>query len=113
MNRMRWIRVLGFATVYFFMYVTSAVFFLIKSHSGSSELAWYLQNPWLALHTIFSFILYELPRNPLLMLTLFTIILNSFILGFITDWILRILKKHLLLRKNKQRTEFGYSKSNI
>lgn len=95
-SKIRWIRVFGFATVYFFIYVTSSVFFLIGSYSGSSELAWYLQNPWFALRTTFSFIFYELPRNPLLMLTLFILMANSFILGFVTDWGLR-----LLLRKKK------------
>jgi len=105
-DKMRWIRVLVFAAIYFFLCVISVVFFMIKSYSGSSELTWYLQNPWIALRTIFGFILSELPRSPLLMFTLFTLILNSLILGFITDWVFRILKRYILLRKRKRRTEF-------
>ncbi len=97
-SKIRWIRVFGFATVYFFIYVTSSVFFMIGPYSCFSELAWYLQNPWFALRMIFSFILYELPRSPMLMLTLFIFIANSFILGLVTDWGLR-----LLLRKRKQK----------
>jgi len=104
-DKMRWMRVLVFASIYFFLCAISVVFFMIKSYSGSSELTWYLQNPWIALRTIFGFILSELPRSPLLMFTLFTLILNSLILGFITDWVFRILKRYILLRKKKRRTE--------
>jgi hypothetical protein len=85
-SKMRWIRVLGFATIYFFIYVISAVFFIIKSHVGSSELTWYLQHPWIALRTIFD----ELTRSPLLMFLLLIMIISSFILGFVTDWVLHI-----------------------
>ncbi|MEM2922664.1 MAG: hypothetical protein QXF26_10175, partial [Candidatus Bathyarchaeia archaeon] len=54
LSGMRWIRVLGFAAVYFFLSVTSVVIFTIRSYSGSSsELKWYLQNPWNTLHAIF------------------------------------------------------------
>ena len=100
---MQWMRILVLATVYFFVYIASAVLFLIKSHSGSSELSWYLQNPWIALRTIFDFILSDLPRNPLLILTLFILILQSFILGFITEWGLRILVRHVQLRRGEKR----------
>ena len=99
---MRWIRVLFLATIYFFIYVASAVLFMIKSYSSSSELAWYLQNPWGALRTIFGFILFELPQSPLLMLALFIIILQSFILGFITEWGLRILMRYVQLRRGEK-----------
>jgi len=101
-DKMRWTRVLVLATFYFFIYVASAVLFLIKSYSGSSELAWYLQNPWIALRTIFGFILFELPQSPLLILTLFVVILQSFILGFITEWGLRILVRHVQLRRGEK-----------
>jgi len=100
-DKTRWIRVLVFASIYFFLYAVSVVFFMINSYAGSSELTWYLQNPWIALRTIFDFVLFELPRSPLLMFTLFTLILNSLILGFITDWVFRILKRYILLRKRK------------
>jgi len=34
-----------------------------------------------------------------MMLSIFTIAAKSFILGFMTDWVLRVLKRHTLLRK--------------
>ncbi len=92
-SKIRWIE-FSALRLSIFIYVTSSVFFLIGSYSGSSELAQYLQNPWFALLTIFIF--YELPRNPLLTLTFFILMVDSFILGFVTDWGLR-----LLLRKKK------------
>lgn len=102
MDKMRWMRVLVLATFYFFIYVASAVLFMIKLYSGSSELAWYFRNPWIALRTIFNFILSELPQNPLFILTLFVIILQSFILGFITEWGLRILVRQVQLRRGEK-----------
>ena len=101
-DKIRWIRVLVLATTYFFIHVASAFLFMIKSYSSSSELAWYLQNPWIALRTIFSFILFEVPQSPLLMLTLFVIILQSFILGFITEWGLRIFMRYVQLRRGEK-----------
>jgi len=104
MDKVRWIRVLSFATIYFFIYVISfTVYFLylIKLHLTvySFTLEYLLQNPWVAFRIIFR----ELTRSPL---SLFIIILCSFIMGFITDWILRI-----LLRKRKQKTEFNHPKT--
>jgi len=95
----RILRIIGFATIYFCIFVASALFFLLKSYSGSSELAGYLQNPWAALRTIFDYIFFEVPRNPLLMLTLFILMLQSLVLGFVTDWVLRV-----LLKKRKTKT---------
>jgi len=88
---MPWKRVLGFAAIYFFIYVILfAIYFLflIQLHMTvySYTLDWVLLNPRLALDIIFT----ELTRNPL---SLFIIILCPFILGFITDWGLRILMK--------------------
>ncbi|MFQ6064373.1 MAG: hypothetical protein ACE5L6_02750 [Candidatus Bathyarchaeia archaeon] len=94
-NKMRWIRVLVFAAIYFLIYVFSAVYFMVRTYSGTSELTWYLQHPWIALHTIFG----ELIRSPLLMLSLFLMMLQSFILGFVTDWALRTIRKHIRLKK--------------
>jgi len=97
---MRWIRILGFATIYFSIYVISAVFETIKSLAGSPELTWYLQNPSATLFkTSVEILFVELPRNPLLMLTLLTLVADSFLLGFATDWALHILKRHITLRK--------------
>jgi len=108
---MRWIRVLGFATIYFFVYVISAILFMIKSLSDSSQitgyLQYYLQNPLKTILIMFA----ELTQSPLLMLTLFIVILNSFILGFVTDWVFRVLKRHIMLRKGRRGTEFDRPKT--
>jgi hypothetical protein len=102
---LQWIRILrifGFAAIYFFIFAFSAVYFAIKSLSGSSELAGYIQNPLIALRTVLDYVFFELPRNPLMMLTLFTLILQSLALGFVTDWVFRLLMRHFQLRKKKQ-----------
>jgi len=98
-DKKRWIGVLGFATIYFFTYATSIVYFTTKSLPPTPEYSWYFQDPWTALRTILSYALFELPRSPLMMLSIFTIAAKSFILGFMTDWVLRVLKRHTLLRK--------------
>ena len=103
MDKMRWIRVFVFATVYFCIYATSIVYFTIQSLSGIPEYSWYFRDPWIALRTIFSYALFEVPQSPLMMLSLFTIIAKSFFLGFITDWGLRILRRHIQLRKERLR----------
>jgi len=98
----RWIRVLFLTTIYFFIYVASIIYFTIKSLPPTSEYSWYFQDPWIALRTIFGFILFELPQNPLFMLTLFVIILQSFILGFLTEWGLRVLMKYIQFRRGEK-----------
>jgi hypothetical protein len=107
---LHWIRILrifGFATIYFFIFAFSAVYFAIKSLSASSELAGYIQNPLIALSTMLDYVFFELPRSPLMMLTLFTLILQSLALGFVTDWVIRLLMRRLQLRKKKQETGFN------
>jgi len=101
-DEMRWIRVLGFATIYFLIYVISfTVYFLylIGSHMTvySFDLTWlfYHDFPWFALRIIFR----ELAGGPL---SLFIMIPCSFILGFMTDWVFRILKRRIQLRKRAQ-----------
>lgn len=105
----RWIRVLVFATIYFFIFVISAVSFMLKSYSEvqPAELTWYLQHPWIASRAI----LRELIQSPLLMLSLFLMILYSFVLGFVTDWVMGILKRYILLRKRKRETQFYQTKT--
>ena len=44
-DKMRSLRVFGFATIYLFIYAISAIFPTIQSHAGSSELIGYFQNP--------------------------------------------------------------------
>jgi hypothetical protein len=108
---LRWIRILrifGFAAIYFFIFAFSAVYLAIQSFSGSSELAWYIQNPLIALRTMLDYIFFELPRNPLVMLALFALILQSLALGFVTDWVLRLFIRHLQRRKVKQETGFNF-----
>jgi len=46
-----------------------------------------------------------------MMLSLFTIVLKSFILGFVTDWVLRTFKRHILFRKRKPKTESNQLKT--
>jgi len=92
----RWISVLIFAIIYFSIYATSIIYFTIQSLPKTPEYSWYFRDPWTALHTMFSYALFEVPRSPLMMLSLFAIIAKSFFLGFITDWGLRILKRHVL-----------------
>lgn len=84
----RWIRVIGFASIYFFIDVASMVFVTIQSLAGSPDLTWYLEHPWATILTVFA----ELARSPLLMLTFLILVLQSFILGFLTDWVLRVLR---------------------
>ena len=103
MVRMRWVRVLGFAAIYFSIYVASAVFATIASLRGSAELEWYLKNPLIALLSILG----ELIRSPLMILTLLSLLLSSFALGLITDWLVRILERRIRLRKRKQVTEIN------
>jgi len=102
----RWIRVLGFATIYFFLFVISAILFMIKSLSGSSQITeyfqYYIQNPLKIILIMFA----ELTQSPLLMLTLLSLILLSLILGFITDQVL-----HILLRKRQLRIDFDQPKN--
>lgn len=95
-RRIRVFRIIGFATIYFFIFIASAIYFLIQSHPGSSQLSWYLQNPWVALRTIFDYIFFEAPQNPLLMFTILLLILQSLVLGFATDWV-----SHILLKRRK------------
>jgi len=95
---MRGMRALGFAAIYLFIHIISIVVFTVKPHLGSPELAWYLQHPWHALSTMFG----ELIRSPLLILSLLSLVLYSFILGFITDWFLSALERRIQLRKRNQ-----------
>ena len=103
---MRWTRILAFAAIYFLFHIISVVFFTIKPHLGSPELAWYLQHP---LHTL-TIMFWELIQSPLLILSLLTMILYSLVLGFATDWFSSFLKKRIQLRKGKQRTETQHPK---
>jgi len=97
---MRWIRIVAFAIIYFSIYVISAVFKTIESLVGSPELTWYLENPSATLFkTSVKILFVELPRNFLLMPMLLTLVVNSFLLGFVTDWALYILERHIALRK--------------
>ena len=108
-NEMRWMRVLGFATIYFFIYIISLTIYflyLIESHMTvySYTLTWVLMHPELAIRIMFM----ELTRTPL---SISIVILCSFILGFATDWVLRNLKRHILLRKREPRREFNHPKT--
>jgi hypothetical protein len=102
MDEIRWIRVLGFATVYFSIYVALFVYSTI-THMDPYDLTYLLQNPWIAPYAILGWLI----RNLVLILTFFTLMLYSFIYGFITDWVLRTLKKRILLRKDKQGAELN------
>jgi len=95
---MRWMRALGFAAIYLFVHIISIVFFTVKPHLGSPELEWYFQHPLYTLTVIFG----ELIRSPILILSFLSLVLYSFILGFVTDWFLSALKRHIQLRKRKQ-----------
>jgi len=97
----RWMRVFGFATIYFFIYVISfaiCFLYLIWAHMTvySFTLEWLFHHdfPWFALRII----LRELTRNPL---SLFIVTVCSFIVGFVTDWSLYTLKRHIQLRKGE------------
>jgi len=96
-SKRQWTKVLLFAAVYLLVQVISVVFFTI-GHIPSSELSWYLQRPWQTLTTM----LFELIRNPLLMLSLLTMMLESFVLGVVTDWVLSTLRRRILLWRRKQ-----------
>jgi|GEM_PF-1547738 len=101
-SEMRWIGVLSFATIYFLIYV------ILFVHSTSTymdpyDLTHLLQNPWIAPYAIFGW----LSRNAMLILTFFTFVLCSFIYGFLTDWILRTLKRRILLRRDKRGAELN------
>jgi len=105
---MHWIRVLGSATVYFFIYAISIVYFTIRSLPPTPEYSWYFRDLWIALRTIVSYALFEVPRSPLMMLSLFTVMAKSLFLGFVTDWGLRILKRRRerrVLTHNSLRSE--------
>jgi hypothetical protein len=107
---LQWIRIFrifGFAALYFSIFAFSTVYFMIKSLSGSSEFAWYVQNPLVALRTVLDYVFFELPQSPFLMLALFALILQSLALGFVTDWVIRLLIRRLQRRKKKQETGFG------
>jgi len=96
-SKRQWTKVLVFAAIYLLVQVISVVFFTIE-HIPSSELSWHLQNPWQTLNAI----LFELVRSPLLMLSLLTMILESFVLGLVTDWVLSALRRRILLWRRKQ-----------
>jgi len=105
---MLWRRVLGFATVYFFIYAISIVYFTIRSLPATAEYSWYFRDPWIALRTVVNYALFEVPRSPLMMLSLSTIIAKSLFLGFVTDWGLRILERRRerkVLTHNSLRSE--------
>ncbi len=83
---MRRIAALGFAALYFLIYVASfTIHFLyqIGAHMTlySYTLNWVLMHPNLALRMVFT----ELTRSPM---TLSIVILCSIIMGFATDWAL-------------------------
>jgi hypothetical protein len=108
---MRWIRVLGFATIYFFIYLISFIIHFLYSlgshmtvYSFTLEWLFYHDFPWFALRIILT----ELTRNSL---SILIAILCSFILGFTTDWVLRTLKRRILFRMGEQRTEFNHPKT--
>ena len=92
---MRWLRVLGFAAICFFLYtILYWTYFLclIASHRTvySYDLMWVLMNPELALSILFR----ELTRDPL---SLIVVISSSFILVFIIDQ----LSRTMLRRKSR------------
>jgi len=99
MDKMRWISVFVFATIYFFFTIMLDMLY----SWGKSEI-YALQHFWTAFPATFM-------RLTLYPLALFIIILCSFILGFITDWVLRALKRHIPLRKREQRIEFNHPKT--
>jgi len=91
---MRRIAALGFAALYFLIYVVSfTIHFLyqIGAHMTvySYTLNWVLMHPNLAIHMVFT----ELARSPL---TLPSVILCSIVMGFATDWALH---KSIKMRK--------------
>ncbi|MEM1582833.1 MAG: hypothetical protein QXK89_10065 [Candidatus Bathyarchaeia archaeon] len=98
---MRWIRILrvfGFATIYFLIYAISAISFAIRSLSGSSQISiqCFLQDPLKTFFTAFA----ELSRSPILTLTLFAIIAQSLVLGFVTDLFLTTFLRRPRLRRH-------------
>jgi len=97
-SQLQWIRILRvlcFAIAYFFVHLILLFFFLIGTYSDSPELAWYLQHPWQA----FWVIIFEVSRSPILLISFFSMIVYVLVLGFVTDWILILLKKHVLHRR--------------
>lgn len=98
MSRLQWIRILRalcFTIAYFFIHLILLVSFVIRTYSDAPEMAWYLQHP---LHA-FWVIVFEVSRSPVLLISFFGMILYALFLGFVTDWVLISLKKHILHRK--------------
>ncbi len=94
---MRWTRILGFATVYFFILFIHFVFFIIRTYIGTPEVAWYFQHPLEGLRTI----IFELSHNPILIIPFFLMALYALIFGFVTDLVFSFLKRHIRLRKQR------------
>jgi hypothetical protein len=81
----------------FLLYLIHAFLFTIRTYVGTPEATYYLQRP---LETLL-IIAFELGRSPLFFLTLLQLMISALVLGFITDWIYGLLRKHL--SKNKTR----------
>ena len=68
---------------------------MIRTYSGTPELTWYLQHPLEAFRTV----VFELSHSPVLLVSFFGMIMYALFLGFVTDWVLVYLKKHVVDRK--------------
>lgn len=91
-RKVRWTRVLLFATIYLSLYVLSFTFYfllMIEWHMTmySYDLGYLLANPSIALRTVFI----ELTRSPS---SLFIVVLCSFLLGMATDVLLELRARH-------------------
>ena len=85
----RWMSVLGFAIVCFFIQSAFIIAFFVHRYAGTPGLEWYIQHPLEALRIVIS----EFIGQPMLIVGLLLVILNALVLGFAVDLVLSYLKK--------------------
>lgn len=92
---MRTIRVLGFSVIYFLLFTGYFIYLTIQTLAivQPDELVWYLQHPYESLVSM----IIKWGRNPSMILTFLQMMVHSLLLGFITEWGYRFLRRRFRL----------------
>ncbi|MEM3465867.1 MAG: hypothetical protein QW506_03370 [Thermoproteota archaeon] len=94
-----WFRVLCFSTFYFLLFLVNILFFTFNGYAESAEAAYYVHHPFEAFLTM----LFELGRNPVLILAVLQMLAYAFILGFATERVYVFLQKCFRLRAQREK----------
>jgi len=96
----RILRIACFTTVYYFIYLLSFIFAIIRTYGATAEGAWYLQHP---LEALLKMVL-ALSRNTIMIFSFILLAFYALIFGFATDLVLSFLKKRIQLRKQRAKS---------